>query len=104
MARLAAIVAGEAKVRAEDDLTRVRDALAAAEEDGRELEAKAARLTIEQTLLLLEFEASRDEVSALHFQAGKDKEAMMEDYQKVLEQIFAYGYGCCAFKHCIHGD
>ena len=35
---------------------------------------------------------------------GKDKEAMVEDYQKALEQIFAYGYRCCAFKHGIHGD
>ena len=28
----------------------------------------------------------------------------MEDYQKALEHIFAYGHGCCAFKHSIHGD
>ena len=28
----------------------------------------------------------------------------MEDYQKALEHIFAYGHGCCAFKHNIHGD
>ena len=29
---------------------------------------------------------------------------MEEDYQKALELIFAYGYGCCAFKHNIRGD
>ena len=34
VARLAAIAAGEAKARAEDDLARMRDALVAAEEDG----------------------------------------------------------------------
>ena len=28
----------------------------------------------------------------------------MEDYQKALDHIFAYGHGCCAFKHSIHGD
>ena len=31
-------------------------------------------------------------------------EAMEEDYQKALEQIFVYGYGCCVFKHSICGD
>ena len=54
--------------------------------------------------LLLELEASKDEVSSLHSQEGKDQEAMEEDYQKALEQILAYGYGCCAFKHNICGD
>ena len=36
-----------------------------AEEDGCELEAEVARLTAKQTSLLLELEASKDEVSAL---------------------------------------
>ena len=26
------------------------------------------------------------------------------EYQKALEVIFAYGYGCCVFKHIICGD
>ena len=43
-------------------------------------------------------------MSALHSQADKDNEAMVEDYQETLKQIFAYGYGCCAFKHGISGD
>ena len=43
-------------------------------------------------------------MSTFHSQAGKDQEAMVEDYQKALEQIFTYGYGCCAFKHGICGD
>ena len=47
--------------------------------------------------------AAKDEVSSLHSQAGKDKEAMEKDYQKTLEVIFAYIYGCCAFKHNICG-
>ena len=61
-----AIVASEAKVRAEDDLARMRDALAAVEEDERGLEVEVARLTVEQTSLLLELKTSRDEVFALH--------------------------------------
>ena len=87
-----------------DDLIRARDALAVAEEEECRLEAKIARLVLELTTLLLELEASKDEVSSLHSQAGKDKEAMEEDYQKALEQIFTYGYGCCAYKHNICGD
>ena len=104
VARLTAVVAGDAKARAEDNLTRARDALAVVEEDGRGLEAEVARLEVERTSLLLELEASKDEVSSLHFEAGKDKEAVQEDYQKALEQIFTYGYRCCAFKHGICGD
>ena len=42
-------------------------------------------------------------VSSLHSQTGKNKEAMEEDYQKALEVIFAYAYGCCVFKHNICG-
>ena len=63
MACLVAIVVGEAKARAEDDLTRIRDALETAKEDRRRLEAKVARLTVERASLLLELEASKDEVS-----------------------------------------
>ena len=66
MARLAVIATGEAKARAEDDLTRVRDALEDAEEDGLGLEAENDSLTVERMSLLLELETSRDEVSALH--------------------------------------
>ena len=66
VARLTAVAVGDAKARIEDDLIRALDALAAAEEDVRRLEAEVARLTVEQTLLLLELEASKDEVSSLH--------------------------------------
>ena len=79
MAHLAVVATGEAKAKAKDDLTRDRDALAAGEEDGRRIEAEFARLEVERTSLLLELEASKDEVSSLHSQAGKDKEAMEED-------------------------
>ena len=43
-------------------------------------------------------------MSSLHSQAGKDKEALVEDYQKALKHIFAYDYECCAFKHSICSD
>ena len=43
-------------------------------------------------------------MSSLQSQAGKDKAAIEENYQKALELIFAYGYGCCMFKHNICGD
>ena len=105
MARLVVTaVAGDAKARVEDHLTRALDALVAAEEDGRRLEAEIARLAVERTSLLLELEESKDEVSSLLSQVSKDKEALEEDYQKALELIFAYGYECCAFKHSICGD
>ena len=47
MARLTDVAAGDAKARAEDDLTRVIEALAAPE-------AEVARLAVERTSLLLD--------------------------------------------------
>ena len=107
VARLAAVSWRKgviAKARAEEELARVRDALEVAEEATRKAEAKAAHLEVERTSLLLDIGAGKDEVSFVQSQAGKDKEAMEEDYQKALESIFSYGYGCCAFKHNICGD
>ena len=68
------------------------------------VEVEAARLEVERTSLLLEIGAAKDEVSSFQSQADKDKAAMEEDYQKALELIFAYGCGCCMFKHNICGD
>ena len=104
MASLAASAASDAKARAQEDLARVQEALAATEEGKCKGEAETAHLKVEQTSLLLELGATKDEVSSLHSQAGRDKEAMEEEYQKPLEVIFAYGYGCCVFKHNISGD
>ena len=53
---------------------------------------------------MLEIKAAKDEVSSLQSQVDKDKEAMEEDFQKALELIFSYGYGCYKFKHNICGD
>ena len=89
--------------RVEDELARVQDALVISDEARRKAEAEVAFLKVEQTSLLLEVGATKDEVSSLQSQEGKDK-ATMEDYQKALELIFAYGYGCYMFKHNICGD
>ena len=50
------------------------------EEDRRKAEAEVARLEVERTSLLLEIWAGKDEISFLHSQVGKDKEALEEDY------------------------
>ena len=47
MARLVVVAAGKAKARVEDDLTRVRDAVLATEEDGYGLEAEVTRMMVE---------------------------------------------------------
>ena len=74
-------------------------------EEGRhKADVETAFLEIERTSLLLELGATKDEVSFLYSQVGRDKEAMGEDYSNALEVIFAYGYGCCVFKHNICGD
>ena len=103
-ARLVAVVMDEAKALTKDKLTRVQDALAVMKEAKRKAEAEAARLEVKRTSFLLEIWAVKDEVSFLHSQAGKDKGAMEEDYQKALELIFAYGYRYCVLKHKIFGD
>ena len=101
VARLAAIMAGDEKAWAEEELARVLNSLAIAQEARRKAEAKAARLEVERTSLMKDIGVAKDEVSSLKSQEEKDKEAMEEDYQKALELI---GYGCCAFKHNICGD
>ena len=78
--------------------------MAIAEEARRKAEDEATHLEVELTSLLLEIRAAKDEVSSLQSQADKDKEAIEEDYQKALEMIFAYGYGCYVFKHNIYGN
>ena len=100
--RLVVVVEGDAKALVEDKLARVQDALVVEEEAKRKFEA--AHLEVKRTSLLLEVRTVKDEVFSLYSQAGKDKDAMEEDYQKALELIFAYDYGCCTFKQNIYGD
>ena len=87
-----------------DDPATVQDALVVAEKARHKAEAEVACLKVEWNSLVLEIGATKYEVSSLQSQVGKDKEATEEDYQKALELIFAYGYGCCMFKHNISVD
>ena len=75
-----------------------------AKEAKRKVEVETTRLEVERTPFLLELGAAKDEVSSFKSQAGKDKEAIEEDYQKAQEVIFAYDYGCCMVKHNICGS
>ena len=83
MARLIAAAVGDAKAREEDDLFRAQDSLEAAEEDGGMLEAEVAHLLVERTSLLLELEASKDEVSS---RASWISWKIMEEYTKLENQ------------------
>ena len=71
----------EGRHKAEKDLASVQEALATTEEGRRKVEGKTARLEVEWTSLLLEHRETKDEVSSLHSQVGRDKEAMEEEYQ-----------------------
>ena len=80
MAWLAVFMTGDTKALAEDDLTRVQDALVITDKAKRKVEAKVASLEVEQTSLLLEVWTTKDEVSSLQSQASKDKVTMEENY------------------------
>ena len=87
LAQLGANAACDAKARVEDNLGRVQDALVVPEEARRKAKAEVDLLEVERTSLLMEIRTTKDKVSSLHSQAGKDKATMEEDYQKALELI-----------------
>ena len=78
--RLATVATSDTRAWLEDDMAKVRDGLAVAEEAKRKAEDETARPVVERTSLLLELGVEKDEVSSLQSQASKDKEAMEEDY------------------------
>ena len=82
----------------------IEEAKAVAEEAKRKAEFEVALLEVDWKSLMLELGTVKDEVSSLQSQADKDKEAMEKEYWKALKVKFAYGYGCCVFKHNIYGD
>ena len=82
MAQLAAITVGDMKVQMEEELARVRDTLAAAEEARHKAEDNSILLEVEQTSLLQDIRLTKDEVSSLQSQVGMDKEAMTEDTRR----------------------
>ena len=104
IAWLVIVAVGDVKAQVEDDLDRVRDALIVVEEAKHKAEAEIICLEVERASLLLELREAKDEVYSFQSQAGKDKEVVEKDYQKALDVIFAYGYGCCMFKHNICGS
>ena len=59
------------------------------------------RLTNERLSLIMELEASKDELSAFQAKVTMEKKAMDEEFDASGEVIFNYGYGCCAFAHNI---
>ena len=73
---MAIVTEGDAKAQAEDELTRVQDALAIEEKARPKAKAEVASLEVEQTSLMLEVGATKYEGSSLQSQAGKDKAAM----------------------------
>ena len=86
-AQLVATSTGDAKARAEVDLTKALNSLETAEESWRRSEAETTSLVVElgrveaeQASLLLELEMSKGEVSSLHALADKDREDMVKDY------------------------
>ena len=103
VAHLAASAGGDTRAKAKEDLVKVQQALAVVEEGKCKVKVEISHLEVQRTSLLLELGATKDEVSSLNSQAGRDKEAMEEDYQKALEVIFAYGYECYVFIHNIYG-
>ena len=73
-------------------------------EAGRKAKEEVSRLTDERVSLLVELEASKDELSAFHAEVTKEKKALEAEYDAGFEVIFKYGYGCCAFTHNICGS
>ena len=93
----------------EGDLARVQDALAATEEARAVAEKAKRKAEAEATRLDVDISPTRDWggqgrgiLSPLR--SRQRQGTMEEDYQKALEVIFSYGYGCCVFKHNICGD
>ena len=66
-------------------------------------EEEASCLIDEWVSLLVEFEASKDELSTFRAEVAKEK-ALEAEYDAGFEAIFNYGYDCCAFAHNICGS
>ena len=94
----------DARQKVEYELDRAQQALAASGEAWRKAEEEASRLTDERVSLLVELGASKDELSAFRAEASKEKKALEAEFDSSFEDIFNYGYGCCAFAHNICGS
>ena len=65
------------------------------------MEDEAGRLADEPISLLLELEASKDELTGVRAEAFKERKALEEAFDAGFNVIFNYGYGYCAFTHNI---
>ena len=104
MACMNADVVGNARAKVESELAGVQNALVVAEEAKLRVEDEVSCLADEQISLLLELGTCKDEVSAIWAKALKEKKALEEAYEEGFDLIFNYGYGCCAFAHNICGS
>ena len=68
--------------------------MAAFGEACRTTEEEASCLIDEQVSLLVELEASKDELSTFRAEVAKEKKALEAKYDASFEAIFNYGYGC----------
>ena len=94
----------DARQKGESALTGAQHALAASEEAQRKAEDEVSRLADERVSLLLELEASKDELIGVWTEASKEKKALEEAVKAGFEVIFNFGYGCCAFARNICGS
>ena len=78
MSRMDADAAGNARARAEFELARVQNALAATEEARRKVYNEVSHLTNERVSLLLELGTYNDEISAIRVKALRENEALRE--------------------------
>ena len=85
-------------------LTGAQHALAAPKEARRKAKDEASRVVDERVSLLLELEASKDELIGVREKASKEKKVLDEAFDAGFDVIFNYGYGCCAFAHNICGS
>ena len=100
-----ALVASEdARQKGESALTGVQHVLVALEQARRKAEDEASCLEDERVSLLLELEASKDELIKVRAEASKEKKDLEEAFDVSFDVIFNYGYGCCAFAHNIYGS
>ena len=78
--------------------------MAAAREAYRKAEEETCLLTYERLSLIMELEASKEELAAFQAKANVERKEIEEEFDASSDVIFNYGYGCCAFTHNICGS
>ena len=91
-------------MKTKSGLDSARQALAAAGEAYWKAEKENFRLTDERLSLIIELEASKEELSAFQAKMTKERKAMEEQFDASSDVLFNYGYSYCAFAHNICGS